>query len=122
VSSEERLRLLLRQLLEWIGRVERFTADGPEAFYASELIQQGVIRCYEVIGEIVKRLPAELTERHPHIPWHEIAGFRDFLIHRYDRIDVEVVWRAVNEDLADLRTAAEAMLGVVDDDASAGAG
>ncbi|MCC6803990.1 MAG: DUF86 domain-containing protein, partial [Anaerolineae bacterium] len=44
-------------------------------------IQEGVIRCFEVIGEVVKRLPPELTAAHPGIPWRQISGFRDVLIH-----------------------------------------
>jgi uncharacterized protein with HEPN domain len=47
---------------------------------------------------------------HPHIPWRQFTGFRDVLIHQYDRIDLKVVWDAIERDLPQLKDAAEAML------------
>lgn len=68
-----------------------------------------------MIGEIVKRLSPELTVGYPHVPWRRIAGFRDILIQDYDELDIEVVWRVVEEDLTPLKLAIEAMLKQVDD-------
>ncbi len=108
-------RLYVQDILERIRLIEDFTVDGSEVFLDSVLIQKGVIRCFEVIGEIVKRLSPELTAAHPHIPWRQISGFRDVLIHDYDEIDVEVVWRIVAEDLVPLKQAVAAMLLQIDD-------
>ncbi|MBZ0308015.1 MAG: DUF86 domain-containing protein, partial [Anaerolineae bacterium] len=77
--------------------------------YADEMIQFAVIRVYEVIGEIVKRLPADLREDNPQIDWRKLAGFRDFLSHNYDEIILEFIWQVV-EDLPTLREAVEAVL------------
>jgi len=104
----------VHDILERIRLIEEFTADGEDAFLDSILIQEGVIRCFEVIGEIVKRLSPELTGTQPHIPWREIAGFRDVLIHDYDEVDIEAVWRIVTEDLVPLKGAVAAMQRLLD--------
>ena len=56
-------------------------------------------RLLEIIGEGVKRLPDELKQRRPDIPWKEIAGTRDHLIHGYDLVEHEVLWDAVRTDI-----------------------
>jgi uncharacterized protein with HEPN domain len=109
-------RPYLTDLLERIRRIESETEGGREAFMESFVIQDAVIRSFEVIGEIVKRLSPELTAAHPAIPWRQIAGFRDVLIHDYEEVDLAVVWRIVEEDLTPLKQAVHAMLAVVDED------
>jgi uncharacterized protein with HEPN domain len=76
----------------------------------SDMIQESVIRCYEVIGEIVKRLDPNLLAPYPHIPWKSISGFRDLLIHNYDEIRLDIVWEAVEDDLPAPKHAVEALL------------
>jgi uncharacterized protein with HEPN domain len=103
-------RTYLQDILKRVAMIERFTAGGREVFLNSEMMQESVIRCYEVIGEIVKRLDPALSNTQPHIPWKNIAGFRDVLIHRYDEIEPEVIWKAVDQDLPALKAAVETML------------
>jgi len=67
-------------------------------------------RFIEIIGEAVKRLPLELREEYPDIPWKEIAGTRDRLSHGYDDLDYQVLWDAVQTDIPDLLPAIESML------------
>jgi uncharacterized protein with HEPN domain len=64
-----------------------FCADGKTQF--------AVIRCLEIIGEAVKRLPDELRNENPDVPWKAMAGMRDRLIHGYDVVDPEVIWITV---------------------------
>ena len=67
-------------------------------------------RFIEIVGEAVKRLPAELKERYPDVPWKEIAGTRDHLSHGYDDVDYQVLWDAVNNDIPKLLATVERML------------
>lgn len=67
-------------------------------------------RFIEIIGEAVKRLPTDLREEHPQIPWKEIAGTRDRLSHGYDDLDYQVLWDAVQTDIPELLPVLERML------------
>ncbi len=69
----------------------------------SLLIQDGVIRSFKVIGEAVKRVSQELRQIHPEIPWRQIAGFQDVLIHDYMGLDLGEVWNVVERKLPDLK-------------------
>ena len=58
----------------------------------------------------MKRLPTELRDRHPAVPWKEIAGTRDHLSHGYDDVDYQILWNAVQNDLPPLLATIERML------------
>lgn len=55
-----------------------------------------------IIGEATKRLSPEIKQRHPEIPWREIAGMRDVIVHEYDQIDLDVVWDVVQSKVPEL--------------------
>jgi uncharacterized protein with HEPN domain len=96
-------RVYLAEILERIDRIENYTSGGRDTFFQSLLIQDGVIRNFEVIGEAVKLISLDLRQSHPEIPWRRIAGFRDVLIHDYMGIDLDEVWNVVEKDLPDLK-------------------
>ncbi|MEJ5237563.1 MAG: HepT-like ribonuclease domain-containing protein [Limisphaera sp.] len=85
-------RICLAHMLECIQKIERFTAGGKGRFLADELVQDAVLRNFEVIGEAAKRLDDVHGSLHPEIPWRALAGLRDVLIHQYEAVDLERVW------------------------------
>jgi uncharacterized protein with HEPN domain len=95
----------MAQILERIDLIEEFTRKGKDFFMANKLLQDAVIRNFEVIGEASKRLPPEFMDPHPEIPWRSIGAFRDVLIHAYDRVDLQEVWRIIEEELPPLKQA-----------------
>jgi uncharacterized protein with HEPN domain len=103
-------RVYLVHILECIGKIEQFTADGEERFMRDALIQDAVLRNLEVIGEAVKRVPDSFRQQHPQIPWRAIAGLRDILIHQYEGVDLTRVWQIVQTDLPILKQALVSIL------------
>ncbi|MCG2794630.1 MAG: DUF86 domain-containing protein [Actinomycetia bacterium] len=73
-----------------------------ERFKSSELHQDAVVRKLELIGEAAKRISEETKGSSPEIPWRQIAGMRDRLIHEYFRIDLQEVWDTVQNGIPDL--------------------
>lgn len=70
-------------------------------------IQDAVIRNLEIIGEATKKISKELKSQYPDIPWKEMSGMRDKLIHDYFGVDVDVVWKTVNDDIPFLKSLIE---------------
>ena len=96
-------QIYLEDILERIKRIESYTQEGKETFNQSLLIQDGVIRCFEVIGEAVKQLFPEIKQKYSDINWRKIAGFRDVLIHNYMGIDLDEVWGVIEKNLPSLK-------------------
>jgi uncharacterized protein with HEPN domain len=67
-----------------------------------ELLSKGIVRGLEIIGEATKKIDDDIRISYPHIPWQEMAGMRDVLIHNYFGIDYDVVWNTIIKDIPDL--------------------
>lgn len=103
-------RVYLAQILESVERIATYTGSGREAFFADPLVQDAVIRNFEIVGEAAKRVPEMYRQAHPQIPWRGLAAFRDVLIHQYEGIDLEKVWRVVEVELPPLKAAIARLL------------
>lgn len=103
-------RVYLEHILEAIQRVAAYSRGGWEAFSANQMAQDAVIRNFEIIGEAAKRLGEATKAKHPEIPWRDIAGFRDVLIHDYMGVKLRLVWNVIEQNLPDLRCAVEDLL------------
>ncbi len=99
----ERDALFLAHILTAISDIESFTVDGREVFMLDRKTQSAVIRQLAIIGEAVKSLSGALTQSEPGVPWRQIAGTRDRLIHAYFNVDLDAVWSMVDQDLPRLR-------------------
>ena len=73
-----------------------------EDFAADDKTVYAVVRALEIVGEATKRIPQDVRDRYPQIPWRSMAGIRDKLIHDYVNVSLEVVWRTLTEDLPPL--------------------
>ena len=86
----------VRQAVGYVEGVTRKQFDGDAK------TQDAVIRRLTVIGEATKRLSDGLRDRYPDIPWRQMAGMRDIIVHEYDRIDLDTVWNVLRGEFPDL--------------------
>jgi uncharacterized protein with HEPN domain len=95
----------IRHILGAIERIESYTLNFSENdFMQNFMVQDAVIRNLEIIGEASKKISSQLKERHQAIPWKQIMGMRDKLIHNYFGVDLISVWSVVQNDLRTLKS------------------
>jgi uncharacterized protein with HEPN domain len=104
-------RATLRQIQDAARYAQAICADKTlEGLLKDWQASAALERFIEIIGEAVKRLPPELRDRYPAVPWKEITGTRDHLSHGYDDVDYQVLWNAVEKDIPVLLATVEQML------------
>ena len=96
--------IYLRHVADAVDRALGYISGLDEAaFRENPLVQDGVIRQLEIIGEAVRHVPPEFRRAYPAVRWEEMAGMRDKLIHHYFGVDLGRVWLTAAEDLPVLR-------------------
>ena len=88
--------------LEHIRQAMRFLLDrvhSKKDLEQDEVLRYAVERNFTVIGEAAKRIPESVRKENPQIPWKEMAGMRDMIIHEYDEIDLDEVWETIEKDI-----------------------
>ena len=93
----------LQHILECIARIEEYTKAGRTEFTASSLIQDGVIRNLQTLGQSVLKLSEPLKAAHPEVDWKSIMGLRNVLVHDYLGVSTTRIWDIVECDLPDLK-------------------
>ena len=92
------LRDYLNDIVDAMAKALKFVEGmSYEDFVNDDKTVFAVVRALEVVGEAVKNIPEDFREKYPHIPWKDLAGMRDKLIHGYFGVDLGRVWRTVKE-------------------------
>lgn len=103
----------LSHILDSIERIEEYTESMEKGdFLSSNLVQDGTIRQIEIIGEATKNLSLDLREKYTQVPWKDVAGMRDRLIHHYFGVNLKDVWYTVKVDIPALKNE---ILAILDD-------
>ena len=94
----------LQHILDAISDAEKFLENiTQDAFFKNKEKQYAVLRALEIIGEATKNLSKEFRAKHREIPWRDIAGMRNKLIHEYFGVNLELVWTTVKNRLPELK-------------------
>lgn len=95
--------LYIADIIEAIGDIESFTKDMTfETFANDSKTVHAVVRCIEIIGEAAVHLSDQYRTDHPDVPWTDIIGMRNKMIHEYFGIDREILWKTITEDIPTL--------------------
>ena len=92
--------IYIDHILNSINRILSYISGKDQtSFGEDQVTQDAVVRQLEIVGEATKRISKEFRAKYPDIPWSDMAGMRDVLIHGYDIVDLNEVWKTVNVDV-----------------------
>jgi uncharacterized protein with HEPN domain len=104
MNMKRSAELYMRDILQYMERAEgHIDALDFKEFRRDNRTCDAVIRCIEVIGEATKNIPDEIRNKYPSIPWRDMAGMRDKIIHGYFVVDFETIWLVVKEEIPKLK-------------------
>jgi len=94
----------LDDVLDAMDKAEMFVAGMSYEQFEDDLRTSfAVTRALEIVGEATRRLPASFREQYPNIPWQDMAGMRDKIIHGYDNVNLRIVWDVVTRDIPEVK-------------------
>jgi uncharacterized protein with HEPN domain len=102
-------RVLLAHIRDCLDRILEYTNAERALFEASRLVQDAVIRNLQILAESSQRLSSEIKGTEPQMPWRELSGFRNVIVHGYLGVDLGAVWLVVEQDLPALSAAVNRM-------------
>jgi len=102
--SERDYKLYIQDILNSIEKIIEYTKSmSSEEFSNNDMTIDAVVRNFEIIGEASKNVPENVTSLHANIPWREMAGMRDKMIHEYFGVDLDILWKTIKTRLPELK-------------------
>ncbi len=109
--SKREASLLIADMLESISRIHRYVAGMDyDAFLEDERTCDAVVRNVEIIGEASKQVPEDFKSAHPTLPWQQMAGMRNRIVHDYAGVDLAIVWDVVQHALPKLEAELQVLI------------
>ncbi len=107
----------LKDIQNSLNKILKYTNKmSYQDFVDDEKTRDAVERNFEIIGEAVKKLPKDFRDKYPNIPFRQIAGMRDKLIHDYFGIDYEIIWKTIKDKLPEFNNEIKILLSFADDE------
>ena len=104
-------RVTLRQLVDFVEEAQALVKGRTLEEFASDPVRlRAFERVMELVGESAKRVPADLREKYPAVPWREVTGLRDVISHAYEDLAHEILWSAAQGDFPKLKSEVQQML------------
>ncbi len=104
MSSSRNYVLFLEDMIEAMDKIQEYIGDlSYEQFTTKNIVIDAVVRNLEVIGEAAKNVPVGIRKNHTHIPWRQMAGLRNILIHEYFGVDLSIVWTIATKDMPEAK-------------------
>ena len=93
----------MRDIQEAISKIEKYAIQGKVEFLANELIQGWTLLQLQIIGEAARSMSVQTKEQHSEINWRDIIDFRNLLVHEYFRVDLQIVWQILEQEIPTLK-------------------
>lgn len=100
----------LRHILDCLNAIKDYVVGGRETLFHDRKTQKATLRELQELAEFTQRLSPALKDSHPEIPWRDIAGFRNVLVHDYLGLNLSRIWQIIERDLPGLKKEIEAIL------------
>ena len=97
--------LLVEDMLDALRKIRLYTEGmSYSSFFQDEKTIDAVVRNFEILGEAARQMPEDFVSGHPDVPWRNIAGLRNRIVHDYFGLDLDIVWQIIQNDLVPLQT------------------
>ena len=117
MPPEDRDAASLWDMSKALRKILRYAAGKTiKKLQGDEVLTDALIRQFTVLGEAAGRISPSLRAQHPGIPWRQIVGLRNVIVHQYDRVDLQALWDAVQSDVPTLLRQIETLLPTESDD------
>lgn len=101
----------IENILQSISRIQLYISSKDYATFLGDfIVQDAVVRQLEIIGEATKRITKDFRNNNPEIPWADMAGMRDILIHDYIDVDLDIVWKTASDSIPKLKALLEKLV------------